>query len=131
MLAARKRILDKALSHRIKSFQQMASLLRRDQTTVQGAGLRNPLQQPSNTYNLNERGAIEKSAEGLGGTSALRFSVPRPSAFSRSPQQPPPRVGIRLPTHLLERMLGIDCNRQQNCCILEKLRPTEANHQQV
>ncbi|CAL9693306.1 unnamed protein product [Knipowitschia caucasica] len=98
MLAARKRILDKALSHRIKSFQQMASLLRRDQTTVQGAGLRNPLQQPSNTYNLNERGAIEKSAEGLGGTSALRFSVPRPSAFSRSPQQPPPRVGIRLPS---------------------------------
>ncbi|KAK7939819.1 hypothetical protein WMY93_003145 [Mugilogobius chulae] len=94
MLAARKRILDKALSHRIK---QMASLLRRDQTGVHGAGLRNPVQQPSSTYNSNDRVVTENQSELLGTTSALRYSVQKPNVSVRSPQ-PPPRVGIRLPS---------------------------------
>ncbi|XP_072299397.1 uncharacterized protein [Eucyclogobius newberryi] len=98
MLAARKRILDKALSHRIKSFQQMASLLRRDQTSEQGAGLRNPVQHPSNTYSTNERAAMKNAPEGLGGTSALCYSVQRPNVSVCTSQPPPPRVGIRLPS---------------------------------
>ncbi|KAJ0001375.1 hypothetical protein NQD34_006395 [Periophthalmus magnuspinnatus] len=106
MLAARKRILDKALSHRIKSFQQMASLIRRDQTSVQGPGLRNPVTQPSNTYNSNERAAMENQSEGLGGTSALHYSIQRPSMTVRS-VQPPPRVGIRLPSQSVKSLSGI------------------------
>lgn len=51
MLAARKRILDKALSHRIK---QVASVLRRDQSTSQGDNLRNVVQH-TNASNSNER----------------------------------------------------------------------------
>lgn len=97
MLAARKRILDKALSHRIKSFQQVASLLRRDQTSVQGDNLRNVVQQQSNAGNSNERTSMEIQSKGLGGTSSLRFSVQRPNLPICSPH-PPPRVGIRLPS---------------------------------
>lgn len=52
MLAARKRLLDKALSHRMKSFQQVASLLRRDHMSIQGADLRSTMPQPSETYDL-------------------------------------------------------------------------------
>ncbi|XP_035852467.1 uncharacterized protein LOC116059329 isoform X2 [Sander lucioperca] len=52
MLAARKRLLDKALSHRMKSFHQVASLLRRDHSSVQGADLRSAMQQPPETYDL-------------------------------------------------------------------------------
>lgn len=96
MLAARKRILDKALSHRIKSFQQVASLLRRDQTSVQGDHLKN-VQQHTNASNLNERTPLDGQSEGLGGTSSLHFSVQRPGLSVRSPH-PPPRVGIRLPS---------------------------------
>lgn len=97
MLAARKRILDKALSHRIKSFQQVASLLRRDQTSVHGDNLRNVVQQQSNPCNSNERTLMESQSKGLGGTSSLHFAVQRPSSSVRSPH-PPPRVGIRLPS---------------------------------
>lgn len=97
MLAARKRILDKALSHRIKSFQQVASLLRRDQTNVQGDNLRNVVQQQSNACNSNERTSMEIQSKVLGGTSSLRFSVQRPNLSVCSPH-PPPRVGIRLPS---------------------------------
>lgn len=92
MLAARKRILDKALSHRIK---QVASVLRRDQTSAQGDDLKNI--QHTNACNSNERTALDCQSKGLGGTSSLHFSVQRPSLSVRSPQ-PPPRVGIRLPS---------------------------------
>ncbi|KAJ0058137.1 hypothetical protein NL108_007426 [Boleophthalmus pectinirostris] len=107
MLAARKRILDKALSHRIKSFQQMASLIRRDPSSLQGPGLRNPVQQPSHTYNSNERAVMENQSEGVGGTSAVHYSVQRPSVSVRSPQPPPPpRVGIRLPSQSVAKSLS-------------------------
>lgn len=97
MLAARKRILDKALSHRIKSFQQVASLLKRDQPCVQSEGLRNVVQQQSNVCNSNERIPLEIPSKGLRGTSSLRFSVQRSGPSICTPP-PPPRVGIRLPS---------------------------------
>lgn len=93
MLAARKRILDKALSHRIKSFQQVASLIRRDQTNAQGDNLRKAVQQ-ANASNIIENTPVDNQSKGA--TSSLHFSVQRPS-LSVCPPHPPPRVGIRLP----------------------------------
>lgn len=96
MLAARRRLLDKAVSHRLKSFQQVASLLRRDPACVQGADLRNTVQQPSGTYASNERTVMGSQSEGIGGTSARRVSIQRPSLTLRSLHLPP-RIGIGLP----------------------------------
>ncbi|XP_006791485.1 uncharacterized protein LOC102799221 [Neolamprologus brichardi] len=97
MLAARKRILDKALSHRLK-FSTVASLLRRDPSSVQGADMRNTVPQPPETYDLT----TEKTVTGNqpGSSSAPRRSLTqRPGLPVRSlppPPHPPPRVGIRL-----------------------------------
>ncbi|XP_029996865.1 uncharacterized protein LOC115423961 isoform X2 [Sphaeramia orbicularis] len=93
MLAARKRLLDKALSHRMK---QVASFLRKDQSRVQGADLRSALPQPE-TYDLTtERTVLGNQPGGTGGSTPRRFFMPRPS-FSIRSLHPPPRVGIRLP----------------------------------
>lgn len=89
MLAARKRLLDKALSHRMKSFHQVASLLRRDQSSVPGSDLRSA---PPETYDLTS----DKVEVQAAGGSSRRFLTQRPGLAVRS-LHPPPRVGIRLP----------------------------------
>ncbi|TDH02938.1 hypothetical protein EPR50_G00157760 [Perca flavescens] len=95
MLAARKRLLDKALSHRMKSFHQVASLLRRDHSSVQGADLRSAMQQPPETYDLTTEKTVMDGQSG-GGSAPRRFLTQRPGLSVRS-FQPLPRVGIRLP----------------------------------
>ncbi|KAM4530945.1 uncharacterized protein PAE49_023259 isoform 2-T2 [Odontesthes bonariensis] len=95
MLAARRRLLDKALSQRTKSFHQMASLLRRDQSSVQSSDLRSVLAQPRETYDLTtEKTAIE--GQPGGDCSPRRFPTQRPGLNAHS-IHPPPRIGIRLP----------------------------------
>lgn len=95
MLAARKRLLDKALSQRMKSFHQVASLLRRDQSSVQGADLRGAMPQPPETYDLTNEKTVMEGQSG-GGSAPRRFLTQRPGLSVRSPH-PLPRVGIRLP----------------------------------
>lgn len=95
MLAARKRLLDKALSHRMKSFHQMASLLRRDHLGVQGADLRNTMPQPPEAYDLSTDKTVMEGQPG-GGSAPRRFLAQRPGVSVRS-LHPLPRVGIRLP----------------------------------
>ncbi|XP_070704105.1 uncharacterized protein [Pempheris klunzingeri] len=88
MLAARKRLLDKALSHRMK----VASLFRRDHPDVQGADVRSSVPQPPETYDLTtEKTVIEGPPGGQ-----RRFTSQRPGLSVRS-LHPLPRVGIRLP----------------------------------
>ncbi|KAA8585119.1 uncharacterized protein LOC116703044 [Etheostoma spectabile] len=94
MLAARKRLLDKALSHRMKSFHQVASLLRRDHSSVQG-DLRSAMQQPPETYDLTTEKTV-MDGQSDGGSAPRRFVTQRPGLSVRS-LQPLPRVGIRLP----------------------------------
>ncbi|XP_040918593.1 uncharacterized protein LOC121198477 [Toxotes jaculatrix] len=96
MLAARKRLLDKALSHRLKSFNQIASLMRRDHSSVQGSDLRSAVPQPSETYDLTTEKTVMET-QPAGGSAPRRFLTQRPGLSVRSPH-PPPRVGIRLPT---------------------------------
>ncbi|XP_051245385.1 uncharacterized protein LOC127357170 [Dicentrarchus labrax] len=95
MLAARKRLLDKALSHRMKSFHQVASLLRRDHLSVQGADMRSAVQQPPETYDLTTEKSVMEGQPG-GGSAPRRFVTQRPGLSVRS-LHPLPRVGIRLP----------------------------------
>ncbi|CAK6963006.1 uncharacterized protein LOC128379301 [Scomber scombrus] len=95
MLAARKRILDKALSHRMKTFHQVAALVRRDHSGVQGADLRNAMQQPSEMYDLTTEKTVVECQPGGGGV-PRRFFAERPDVSVRS-LHPPPRIGIRLP----------------------------------
>ncbi|XP_076607736.1 uncharacterized protein LOC143333548 [Chaetodon auriga] len=95
MLAARKRLLDKALSHRMKSFQQVASLLRRDHLSVQGADLRSAVSQPHETYDLTTEKTVMEGQAG-GGGAPRRFLTQRPGLPARS-VHPLPRVGVRLP----------------------------------
>ncbi|XP_051796881.1 uncharacterized protein LOC110952037 isoform X2 [Acanthochromis polyacanthus] len=92
MLAARKRLLDKALSHRMK----VASLLRRDQSSVQGSDLRSALPE---TYDLTSDKTVVEAQPG-GGSAPRRFLTQRPGLSVRS-FHPPPRVGIRLPNRPL------------------------------
>ncbi|XP_008288424.1 uncharacterized protein LOC103363434 isoform X2 [Stegastes partitus] len=94
MLAARKRLLDKALSHRMKSFHQVASMLRRDHSSVQGADLRTALPQQPETYDLTTDKTVMEGQPG-GGSTPRRFLTQRPGLSVRS-LHPPPRVGIRL-----------------------------------
>ncbi|KAG7242877.1 hypothetical protein INR49_018132 [Caranx melampygus] len=96
MLAARKRLLDKALSHRVKSYHQMASLLRRDHSSVQGSDLRSVMPQQPETYDLTTEKTVMDAQPGGGGGAPRRFLTQRPGLSVRSPH-PPPRVGIRLP----------------------------------
>ncbi|XP_072224902.1 uncharacterized protein [Leuresthes tenuis] len=95
MLAARKRLLDKALSQRTKSFHQVASLLRRDQSSVQNSDLRSVLTQPRETYDLTTEKTVIESQPGSD-CSPRRFLTQRPGLSTRS-IHPPPRIGIRLP----------------------------------
>ncbi|XP_039980212.1 flocculation protein FLO11-like [Xiphias gladius] len=95
MLAARKRLLDKALSHRMKSFHQVVSLLRKHHSSVQGSDLRSAMPQPSETYDLTTEKTVMEGQPG-GGGAPRRFVTQRPSLSQRSPH-PAPRVGIRLP----------------------------------
>ncbi|KAG7505984.1 hypothetical protein JOB18_044337 [Solea senegalensis] len=96
MLAARKRLLDKALSHRMKhSYQQVASLIRKDHASVQGSNLKSAVPQPPQTYNLTTEKTVMEGQPGGGGV-PKRFLTQRPGLSVRSPH-PPPRVGIRLP----------------------------------
>ncbi|XP_062263588.1 uncharacterized protein LOC133970635 isoform X2 [Platichthys flesus] len=98
VLAARKRLLDKALSHRMKSFQQVASLLKRDHPSVQGSTISSAMPQLTETYDLTtEKTVIEGQSGGSG--PPKRFLTQRPGLSVRSPH-PPPRVGIRLPNRL-------------------------------
>ncbi|XP_071752470.1 uncharacterized protein LOC139909339 [Centroberyx gerrardi] len=95
ILAARRRLLDKALSHRAKSFHQMASLLRRDHSSVQGADLRSAEPQQPETYDLTTEKTILEGQPG-GVSAPRRYLTQRPGLSIRS-LHPPPRVGIRLP----------------------------------
>ncbi|XP_020503653.1 uncharacterized protein [Labrus bergylta] len=92
MLAARKRLLDKALSQKMKSFHQMASLLRRDHLSVQGPST---VSQPSETYDLTNDKTVMEDQPG-GATAPRRFLTQRPGPSART-LHPLPRVGIRLP----------------------------------
>ncbi|KAM6913469.1 uncharacterized protein PEZ65_014039 isoform 1-T2 [Lycodopsis pacificus] len=95
MLAARKRLLDKALSHRMKLFHQVAPSLRRDHSSVQSDDLRGAMPQQPETYDLTtEKTAME--GQSGGGSTPRRYLTQRPSLSSRS-LHPIPRVGIRLP----------------------------------
>ncbi|XP_023124760.1 uncharacterized protein LOC111567710 [Amphiprion ocellaris] len=98
MLAARKRLLDKALSHRMKSFHQVASLLRRDQSSVPGSDLRSALPE---TYDLTSDKMVVEAQPGGG----RRFLTQRPGLSVRS-LHPPPRVGIRLPNRPLAALVS-------------------------
>ncbi|XP_026209674.1 uncharacterized protein LOC113158157 isoform X2 [Anabas testudineus] len=91
MLAARKRLLDKALSHRMK----VASLLRRDHSSVQAGDLRSTIPQPSETYDLTTEKTVMEP-QSVGASATRRFLTQRPSLTLRS-LHPLPRVGIRLP----------------------------------
>lgn len=95
ILAARKRLLDKALSHKTKSFHQVAALLRRDQSGVQSSDLSSCLPQQPETYDLTTEKTILEGQPGNNG-SPRRFAPQRPGLSVRS-LHPPPRVGIRLP----------------------------------
>ncbi|XP_014839068.1 PREDICTED: uncharacterized protein LOC106915760 [Poecilia mexicana] len=95
ILAARKRLLDRALSHRTKSFHQMAALLRRDQAGVQSSDLSSALPQQPETYDLTTEKTVMEEQPGHNG-SPRRFAVQRPGMSVRSLHLPP-RVGIRLP----------------------------------
>ncbi|KAI9514796.1 hypothetical protein NQZ68_030986 [Dissostichus eleginoides] len=91
MLAARRRLLDKALAHRVK----VASLLRRDPSSVQAANMRSSIPQLSETCDLTtEKTLMEGQSDGVGTT--RRFLTQRPGPSVRS-LHPVPRVGIRLP----------------------------------
>ncbi|XP_055366907.1 uncharacterized protein LOC114860400 isoform X2 [Betta splendens] len=96
MLAARKRLLDKALSHKMK---QVASLLRRDHSTVQAGDLRSAMSQPSQTYDLTTDKAVTEP-QPIGGNATRRFLAQRPGVSVRS-FHPLTRVGIRLPNRPL------------------------------
>ncbi|XP_029293119.1 uncharacterized protein LOC115011954 [Cottoperca gobio] len=99
MLAARKRLLDKALSHRMKSFHQVASLLRRDHPSVLGADWRSSIPQPPETYDLTTEKTLMEGQSG-GGCATRRFLTQRPGLSVRS-LHPLPRVGVRLPNRSL------------------------------
>ncbi|XP_034566981.1 uncharacterized protein LOC117832110 [Notolabrus celidotus] len=92
MLAARKRLLDKALSQKMKSFHQVASLLRRDHLSVQGPSTVPPSPE---MYDLTNEKTVMEGQPG-GGTAPRRFLTQRPSPSVRS-LHPLPRVGIHLP----------------------------------
>ncbi|KAM7386914.1 hypothetical protein PAMA_009505 [Pampus argenteus] len=95
MLAARKRLLDKALSHRMKSLHQVAAVVRREHPGVQGADLRNAMSHPPETYDLTAEKTVMECQPG-GGSVPKRFFTERPGVSGHS-LHTPPRIGIRLP----------------------------------
>ncbi|XP_034448159.1 uncharacterized protein LOC117765778 [Hippoglossus hippoglossus] len=98
ILAARKRLLDKALSQKMKSFHQVASLFRRDHPSVQGSNMSSAVPQLPETYDLTTEKTVMEGQSG-GSGAPKRFLTQRPGVSVRSPL-PPPRVGIRLPNRL-------------------------------
>ncbi|XP_076001980.1 uncharacterized protein LOC142994992 [Genypterus blacodes] len=104
MLAAPKRLLDKALLHRAKSVHQVASLLRREHSTVQGVDLSGAMPQQPQTYDLTTEKTVIGNKPG-GSSFPKRFLTQRPVLSVRS-LQPPPRVGIRLPPAPLTSSVG-------------------------
>ncbi|KAG8006959.1 hypothetical protein GBF38_023046 [Nibea albiflora] len=115
MLAARKRLLDKALSHRMKSFHQMASLLRRDNSSVHSVDLRSTVPQPPETYDLTTEKTVMEGQPG-GGSVPRRFLTQRPGPSVRS-LHPLPRAGVRLtnrsPSSLTSSAPGLTVIRLQ------------------
>ncbi|KAJ7989878.1 hypothetical protein DPEC_G00309040 [Dallia pectoralis] len=107
VLAARRRLLDKALSHRAKirdssyqSYQQVASLLRREQPPGSEAQRPVPADQQSHelvTQRLTQVRSLDVQ-QGAGDPSRM-FQQRAGGLSIRSPRPPPPRVGIRLPNH--------------------------------
>lgn len=91
MLAARKRLLDKALTQKMKSFHQVASLLRRDHLSVQGSSA---VPQSTETYDLTKEQTVMEGHPG-GGTAPRHFLTQRPAPIHSL--HPLPRVGIHLP----------------------------------
>ncbi|XP_074552016.1 uncharacterized protein LOC141809097 [Halichoeres trimaculatus] len=91
MLAARKRLLDKALSQKMKSFHQVASLLRRDHLSVQ---VPSAVTQSTETYDLTNETTVMESQPG-GGSAPRRFLTQRPGPVHSL--HPLPRVGVHLP----------------------------------
>nr|XP_057904757.1 uncharacterized protein LOC131102989 [Doryrhamphus excisus] len=91
MLAARKRLLDKALTHRMK----VSSLLRRDHANVPRSDLTAMSQQASASshYDLTTEKA---GADDGGANTSRRFVVQKPGLSLRS-LHTLPRVGVRLP----------------------------------
>lgn len=94
MLAARRRLLDKALLHRVKSFHQVAPLLRRDPSSVVGADLRGAMPQPPGTYDLTTEKTATEGQSG-GGAPPKRVLTQR-ACPPVCPLHTIPRVGIRL-----------------------------------
>ncbi|CAL8303762.1 unnamed protein product [Merluccius merluccius] len=118
ILAARKRLLDKALSHRAKvtaaklfsyctffqSFQQMGPPLRRCQPSITGEELRRVMARGHEKYNLTDDNVrffnvhMRYAGHPGGANDPRRVVTQRPAPSVRSPQPPPPpRVGVRLP----------------------------------
>ncbi|CAL8274144.1 unnamed protein product [Lota lota] len=95
ILAARKRLLDKALSHRAKSFQPMGPPLRRYQPSVAGEDLRLVMARDHEKYNLTNDNTFMTGQPG-GANDPRSVVTQRPALSVRSPQ-PPPRVGVRPP----------------------------------
>ncbi|XP_061605190.1 uncharacterized protein LOC133465973 [Phyllopteryx taeniolatus] len=103
MLAARKRILDKALTHRMK----VASLLRRDHANVQRsdvAAMSQQQQQPPSSSSSSSSAAsthydltTEKTGLEDGGANTTRRFVPQRPGLSVRSLHSLPRGGIRLP----------------------------------
>ncbi|XP_041719737.2 uncharacterized protein LOC121551241 isoform X2 [Coregonus clupeaformis] len=101
ILAARKRLLDKALSHRAKSYQQVAALLRREQSNAPGSDVQRPVpaDQPQSYDPVAQRLTQARNLDGQPGASDPRqmFQQRVGGVSVRSPHPAPPRVGIRLP----------------------------------
>ncbi|XP_055754647.1 uncharacterized protein LOC129833843 isoform X1 [Salvelinus fontinalis] len=108
ILAARKRLLDKALSHRAKirdssyqSYQQVAALLRREQSNAPGSDVQRPVaaDQPQSYDPVAQRLTQVRNLDGQQGASVPRqmFQQRVGGQAVRSPHPAPPRVGIRLP----------------------------------
>ncbi|XP_052359501.1 uncharacterized protein LOC127906030 [Oncorhynchus keta] len=108
ILAARKRLLDKALSHRAKirdssyqSYQQVAALLRREQSNASGSDVQRPVaaDQPQSYDPVTQRLTQVRNLDGQQGGSVPRqmFQQRVGGQAVRSPHPTPPRVGIRLP----------------------------------
>ncbi|XP_028311690.1 uncharacterized protein LOC114468801 [Gouania willdenowi] len=89
ILAAKKRILDKALSHKIK----VSPLMRNSLTNVQSSDLSGGIAQPRDTYHLTSGKNLMDGQPG-GSSTTRRFLTQQTGMGVRSL---PPRVGIRLP----------------------------------
>ncbi|XP_064817573.1 uncharacterized protein LOC135534543 [Oncorhynchus masou masou] len=106
ILAARKRLLDKALSHRAKirdssyqSYQQVAALLRREQSNASDVQRPVAADQPQSYDPVTQRLTQVRNLDSQQGGSVPRqmFQQRVGGQAVRSPHPAPPRVGIRLP----------------------------------